>query len=498
MVVDQGAAGIDQSRHHPHHGAAQYASEPRGSGENAEDEQKVWLADLKGRIEGWICPGKIEEVMGEMARAARQLLTRRVRDAPKVELSAEVTTAIQTTIEKALHSSAKAAQAPQKSWAAVAARSVAAGEQQSVQKVVPARQARELIVRPKEGGWEPEIQGRSPEQTVQAVNTALGAAHAIAARRLRSGDVLLTFRSETEKAAEGPWIEKAFEQGAQLRKRVYAVVAKRLPAGELRSVQAAAFLQALKGSNRVDITKCTIRLGPPGTLWASAVVLVSSVEDAQELCSNGLIWRAQLFDCEPYAQELTVRQCFRCYSFGHIGRYCRATARCGRCAGAAHEGGDKTCPEGSKPSCINCRGDHPSWDKNCQKAQEQRRRAQAAYPYRPKQFQRGGHSGPAIPRELDTLRRTIQSSLEEDGFTIIQSKRKRIEGAAPILSQTAPPPQRGRPRTILQRPAGTATITEAFNRSSSAALTLPPAPEGSETETQNIQATKETEPPSSL
>jgi hypothetical protein len=59
-------------------------------------------------------------------------------------------------------------------------------------------------------------------------------------------------------------------------------------------------------------------------------------ERATRLCDRGLIWQAQIFNCEPYSADLRIRRCFQCHQFGHIGRFCKNKARCGHCAGAAH------------------------------------------------------------------------------------------------------------------------------------------------------------------
>ena len=120
-----------------------------------------------------------------------------------------------------------------------------------------------------------------------------------------------------------------------------------------------------------------------------------------KLCSDGLLWEAQIFDCEPYDATLQVRQCFRCFKYGHIARYCKAPQRCGICAATAHQGGEDACPEkdgSGKKRCLNCSGQHVAWERSCPVAKKERERIGEAYARRPRQFEvRSGLPNPQTP-----------------------------------------------------------------------------------------------------
>jgi hypothetical protein len=99
----------------------------------------------------------------------------------------------------------------------------------------------------------------------------------------------------------------------------------------------------------------------PTDKYAALILHLSNVKAAQKLCSTGLLWDAEIFDCEPYDATVRIRQCFKCYEFGHISKYCKKQQRCGHCAGAAHEQEENGCPQGQESStkrCVNCRGKH--------------------------------------------------------------------------------------------------------------------------------------------
>ena len=55
-------------------------------------------------------------------------------------------------------------------------------------------------------------------------------------------------------------------------------------------------------------------------------------------------------------------RCFKCQRFGHLGKRCNRQAVCGKCAKQGHT--FKDCKE-KKPSCANCKGDHPSFSRKC-------------------------------------------------------------------------------------------------------------------------------------
>jgi hypothetical protein len=82
----------------------------------------------------------------------------------------------------------------------------------------------------------------------------------------------------------------------------------------------------------------------PTNKYAALILHLSDIKIAQELCSTGLLWDAEIFDCEPYDAIVRIRQYFKCYEFGHISKYCKKQQRCEHCAEAAHEQGENGCP----------------------------------------------------------------------------------------------------------------------------------------------------------
>jgi hypothetical protein len=278
-------------------------------------------------------------------------------------------------------------------WAEVAAgggrKGSGSGVVEAPRIVVPERRTREVIV--KAPGQSEDLAQRSSIQVVEAANRAIGGSSVIAARRLPSGDTILTFQGKTEEyTRETTWVQAAFGSSAQIRPREFAVIAKGLPAQRLRAIHDPQQVVKELQKQTAGITRCKVRLPRSVTSRHAVVVLhMSSIGAAQEVCRRGVVFEAQCFDTEPYYAETQVRRCYKCHKFGHIARYCNNQARCGCCAGIAHDGGEANCPEKGeegRKKCVNCMRNHPAWDQSCPIAKREVKKAREAYTYRPRQF----------------------------------------------------------------------------------------------------------------
>ncbi|CAF1057637.1 unnamed protein product [Adineta steineri] len=76
------------------------------------------------------------------------------------------------------------------------------------------------------------------------------------------------------------------------------------------------------------------------------------------------------FSAEPAKYNNKPAQCFKCFKFGHIAKYCKAEKQiCSRCAEENHT--HINCPnlQGS-PVCRNCKGGHTATSTECSKYKE--------------------------------------------------------------------------------------------------------------------------------
>jgi len=87
---------------------------------------------------------------------------------------------------------------------------------------------------------------------------------------------------------------------------------------------------------------------------------------ANAIIYAGMAWEGQIHTCQLYDRACRVKQCFRCYNYGHIGAQCDAAQTCGYCA-ELHE--TKYCKqkgaEGFTPRCAVCKAAHTAWSNAC-------------------------------------------------------------------------------------------------------------------------------------
>lgn len=130
-----------------------------------------------------------------------------------------------------------------------------------------------------------------------------------------------------------------------------------------------------------------------GATRATALVTLTSQEEAKKACDEGVVWRAQVMVCEPFSGALQPTQCYKCWQWGHTQRFCKKEALCPRCGTAAHgEGGragEAQCltHKGTAFHCPACGGRHPAWVQSCPKAAQARARAREAYQHRARTFE---------------------------------------------------------------------------------------------------------------
>jgi hypothetical protein len=199
MVIDEGQRGLEQSQHHPLAGVGAHNALPAnkcveraGSGQLTEYEKAA--QSFKA---GLVSPDKFEEMLGW----ARTVLKERDATRGGHVTAPGTTTAnakeaivtlknIEEVVQRAVKAALAAAPVAPKTYAAVAGRGgPVAGPPP---KVVPLRQIREVIVRG--ASRAPELEARTPLEVVAAVNNCSGRKEAVGARKLQSGDMVVTFR----------------------------------------------------------------------------------------------------------------------------------------------------------------------------------------------------------------------------------------------------------------------------------------------------------------
>ncbi len=73
--------------------------------------------------------------------------------------------------------------------------------------------------------------------------------------------------------------------------------------------------------------------------------------------------------CKLFEKNCCITQCFRCYEFDHMTKFCRKNQRCKKCADKHHI--EKCVMSLNKRHCINCNENHEFWRCICFKWQQQ-------------------------------------------------------------------------------------------------------------------------------
>ena len=485
MVTDSGRAGLDQSQHHPLAGRSQYSQtpqqEPSDSPASSSDGTDDPTEPLIQRIKACVIPGKADEV----TRLLRDLVTAAAATActatsprtPKTPISddepvtiGQLKAILQETLQKPV------AATPQRpSYASVARQHVTAPS--GNYQVIPERRTRELRIRAE--GQTEDLARRSAVEVVAATNTAIGSSEVVATRRLPSGDVVLTFKDNIPKAVlqDQGWVQRTFGPTARLYESEYTVIAKGLPTDRITRVDQSLLLRDLQ-AQVPEITKVKVERAKNSTSrFITAILHLRSTDAATCLCERGLIWQAQIFNCEPYSADLRICRCFNCHQFGHIGRFCKNKGRCGHCAGAAHPQGEAGCPQlNGQKKCVNCGGPHPAWDRQCPRALEVKEQAHVAYQHRPRQFEVHRSSSGSRTTSLTSSLTPTSSPDSDDGYQVVRTKRLRTKPPTQSSQTQASeaPARRGRPPlgAIERVTVQSRDITQMFSQGSRDPFTL--------------------------
>jgi hypothetical protein len=478
MAMDGGSAGLNQSQHHPLAGQSQFPPVP-------QTQTSETLASIQGddgdptesliqRIKACVIPGKEDEV-SRLLRDLRDAVatTTTTTTSPRTSRTSfsdddpvtigQLKSILQETLQRPVAATLQTLQRP--SYASVARQHAAAPTGNF--QIIPERRTRELRIRAEKQSE--DLSRRSAVEVVSAANTAIGSSDVVATRRLPSGDIILTFQDKIPKTAlqDQSWVQQVFGATAQLHESEFAVISKGLPVDRITRV---AQDQLLKDIQQRIPEVIRLKVEPPRNptaLFTTAILHLRSTEAATRLCERGLVWEAQIFNCEPYSADLRIRRCFRCHQFGHIGRYCKNKPRCGHCAGAAHPQGEADCPKAhGLKKCVNCGGPHTAWDRQCPKALEAKEQAHIAYQHRPRQFE-------VLRNNTSQLHGAVLASSQDsdDGFQVVRSKRLRT--LAPTQSTQGrareAPARRGRPPlgAIDRVNVQSRNISQMFSQSSS-------------------------------
>ncbi len=253
------------------------------------------------------------------------------------------------------------------------------------------------------------------------------------ARTLSSGDVAIqtTNIEEVKKLRKRDGWTKVLGSKARLIRKRYGIVALGIPTTKIDFKKIEETKEKLVTHN----ASMCIGIKIESLFWLSsskkakqAASLVIAVDDAKManlLMEEELILNHTLHGCIRYNPACKIKQCFKCYEYGHVSVHCRKNTRCGACSGPHRT---SECPRDKVKKCPLCNGAHTSWDKKCEHRKKEYLRIEAAK-----------HS---TPRLYDTSLRPLSQREEPTGGM-----------RPPPKPQQRPQPENGTtPQRLSQRP----------------------------------------------
>lgn len=264
---------------------------------------------------------------------------------------------------------------PTRTWADIA-KGVTTPAPNQPAKVIPARLSREILI--KGNDIPSDLAKRNALEAVQAINQASSGKGAVAARKLPSGDTVIMFADPATRdwhSSNKGWIQQAFGEQAKEARRTFAILVKGVYKSNIQGTTELEFGQEL-GLKSIERVK--FQYPKDQTLqWVSIFVILTNQTEAKQACDSGVVFRAQIFNCEPYWAPLRPTQCYRCWKWGHISYRCRKDPLCPRCGTNAHgvggKEGEAQCPIHTSRipcRCPACGGKHPAWDRIAQSGRE--------------------------------------------------------------------------------------------------------------------------------
>lgn len=218
-------------------------------------------------------------------------------------------------------------------------------------------------------------------------NAATKSVKVVAAYQLKSGDIQI-FTSTTAEAIQlkenKGWIRGLGEQ-AELIVPTYGVIVHGISTNSINIKDQKATIQQILADNYTVIPSTEISyvgwLTKESTLKRASSIVVEFIdpEMANAIIYAGMVWDGHIHQCQLYDHACRVKQCFRCYNYGHIGTQCNASQICGYCA-EQHE--TKHCRqkgmEGFTPRCAVCKGAHTAWSNACPARKKEMERVEQA------------------------------------------------------------------------------------------------------------------------
>lgn len=306
---------------------------------------------------------------------------------------------------------------------------------------------------------------RQQVETAVRGHAATRAIKVVAAHQLKSGDIQIFTSSTAEatKLRENTGWTSGLGEHAELIVPTYGVIVHGISTASINIKDQRATIQQMLADNHTVIPKAEISFvgwltrESPLKRASSIVVEFKDPEMANAIIYTGMAWDGQIHTCQLYDRACRVKQCFRCYNYGHIGAQCGATQTCGYCA-ELHE--TKNCKQkgeqGFTPRCAVCKGVHTAWSNACPARKKELDRVEQAKQIREVYWRVTSTEAPKNDN-AQTARRYIRNREADQAITIPETPisdplGQQPAGLEPLTAEVATIHQQLPPSEELQAP----------------------------------------------
>lgn len=199
----------------------------------------------------------------------------------------------------------------------------------------------------------------------------------VGVRKLPSGDMVIQLKDREGKqalASRKRWLEEV-SPSARIIPDLYPVMVHGVRISRVNTTNQKEAIRSLESQNsKLHTGLKIVRVAWPrgvnktGKEHSSLTVFLSSPEAANAVITRGFVEGGEVKLVERFLTGCGLVQCFKCCSYGHIAKNCRAKARCGHCS-ESHE--TRECTQKDRKSCAACKAfghkktDHKAWDEMC-------------------------------------------------------------------------------------------------------------------------------------
>jgi len=111
--------------------------------------------------------------------------------------------------------------------------------------------------------------------------------------------------------------------------------------------------------------------------YLSLIIEIAIKAMMNQLINENMLNLYQECSCKLFEKNCCITQCYRCFKFDHMIRFCKKKQRCAKCADKHYI---EECMMSSNRRCyVNCNEDHKLWRRICLKWQQQMKQTSEIY-----------------------------------------------------------------------------------------------------------------------